>query len=170
MMTIKDVREEIKAQNLDIFGVCEWLEKYGSDGDPIFYRGKETTPTDLAYHLAQYTPALDVRISFYGTTKTSSCGLRRNSNFAHMIKDRIDMFADRRRATAKEERKPFVKYLVTWKEWQGIEPCGKAEWLSRCKEFERRTEAKAFFIDIKRKHSYVKFRKVTDELLGESED
>lgn len=93
-MNIKQVRKEIKAHNLNIIAMCEWLEKYGSEDDPIIYMGKETSPRDLSYHLAEFTPALEVRISFYGTLPNGQFGLRRNSNFAHMLKDRIDLFND----------------------------------------------------------------------------
>ena len=112
MMTVTEIRNEIKAQNLDIDGVCEWLEQYGSDEDPIFWKGSETTPRALASVLAAYTPALDVRISFYGTSATGRLELRRNSNFARMLKDRIDMFAEREREE-KKHKNPLLKTIKT---------------------------------------------------------
>lgn len=166
MITIQDVRAEIKAQNLDIFGICEVLQKYGSEEDPIIYRGNETTPRDLAYHLAAGTPALSVRISFWGDKKGGGFGLRRNSNFACMLQDRMNMREQKEREKKRQERKPVVRYIVTWKVWNGVESCGRSEYSSRKKEFERRTEAKTFFVEMKQTgHTNVQLRKMTDELL-----
>lgn len=164
-MKIQDIREEIKAQNLDLFGVCEWLEQYGSDQDPIIYMGQEMEARDPAYKLAAYTPALSVRISFWGAKKGGGHGLRRNSNFAHMLKDRIDMFAEREREKKKQERKPVVEYIVTWLQYTRFDHAN-----TEAKTFTNRAEAKSFFVQTKRHHYGVKFRKVTDELLGESDD
>lgn len=62
-----------------------------------------------------------------------------------------------------------IEYMVSWREWKGVEPCGKTEYYANSKTFTQMTEARAYFAEIKLRHYRVKFRKVTDELLGESE-
>ncbi len=62
-----------------------------------------------------------------------------------------------------------IEYVVTWREWLGSEPYGKIEYQSRRKSFITRPEAKAYFVRMKKRHNGVEFRKVTNELLGESE-
>lgn len=62
-----------------------------------------------------------------------------------------------------------VEYIVSWREWRGVEGCGKTEYQAGSRTFSKRTEAKAHFVEIKQRHYRVKFRKITDELLGESE-
>jgi len=62
-----------------------------------------------------------------------------------------------------------IEYIVSWREWKGVEGCGKTEYYADSKTFTKRPEAKAHFVEMKLRHYRVKFRKVTDELLGESE-
>lgn len=175
-MNISEVREEIRSQNLDIFGVCELLDEYGSGDDPIIWKGEEMQARDLAYKLAQATPALEPRISFWGTLPDGKFGLRRNSNFAHMVLDRMRFFEERtkkeRKETLRKQRGGVVEYIVSWDEWLGIEPCGRTEWKRHTKRFkqDQRPEAKACFVDAKRRYNNVEFRQVTSKLLGSSDD
>lgn len=173
MTSIQNIRKEIKAQNLHVQDVCEWLEKYGSDQDPIIYMGKEMEARDLAYKLPPVTPALDVRFSFYGTLRNGGTGLRRNSNFAHMIKDRIDLFEAQEKEVDKQRKKKKIEYVVTWQEWLGVEAWGANLYelghIFRKKSFTTRPEAKAYFVRMKKKYDRVQFKKITSDLLGESE-
>jgi hypothetical protein len=61
-------------------------------------------------------------------------------------------------------------YLVSWQEWQGIEPCGKTDWAHRVERCAKLDKAMTLFADMKRQHSYVKLRRITNELLDQSDD
>lgn len=162
-INVKQVREEIIEQNLDLHGISELLEKYGSNEDPIFYRGDETTPSELAYHLGYNGPhdVLNIRISFYGS-RDGKLVLRKNSNFAHMVKDRMDLYAERDKVTKKKDKKLEVEYIVSWRD--------KTDFASRSKTFTNKAKARKHYTSMKERHDRVTFRKVTNELLQESDD
>jgi len=63
------------------------LDVLGSDYDPIYYRGEETTPRDLAYTEHGSEDAGQVRIQFYGLRGTGI--RRRNGTLRTMILDRM---------------------------------------------------------------------------------
>ncbi len=63
------------------------LEKLGSNQDPIFYLGRETTPESLSYQLHEERDIRDIRISYYGGTGPMF-RLIRGGTFAGMIRDR----------------------------------------------------------------------------------
>lgn len=71
--------------------VIEWLDDYGSDGDPITFRGQETTPRALTYDYADIirVPAKELRISYHGE------GGWKNGTLRGMLLDRIGLFAKR---------------------------------------------------------------------------
>jgi len=162
-MNIKEARRIVSESTLA--GVVELLETLGSDKDPIFYKREETTPEGLSYKLGWYTKAADCRISFYGIWEFGS-RLRKNSTFAQMLRDRTILNQRIHREDKRESRKPVVEYIVSWKEWKGVEPCGKTEWKRCSKKFTKRSEAKALFVHMRTHYDHAKFQKVTTELLN----
>ncbi|MCV0439870.1 MAG: hypothetical protein K5880_14820 [Hydrogenophaga sp.] len=65
------------------------LETYGSDQDPITYKGKETTPRDLVYELDTHTPAKNVRIDYYRTDRWVL-----NGTITGMLTDRMKICSE----------------------------------------------------------------------------
>ena len=55
----------MKSKNTDDEDV-EALDALGSDGDPIWHHGKETTPRELSYEFGNRYAA-SLRIDYYGT-------------------------------------------------------------------------------------------------------
>ena len=171
-MNIKELREEIRAGYDSPDAISELLEKYGSNEDPIIYKGEDTTPRDLADYLNPRTSVLDLRITFWGTLPDGTFGKRNNSNFAHMLLDRIKLYDDRRKEAEKKakSRKRQIEYKVSWREWCGVESCGATEWDYMSEKFKTKAEAEECFRKMHVRHHHVQFKKTTTELLGESED
>ena len=87
--------ERIMKGEKETFGaVCELLALYGSDNDPIFYKGKETYPTELAYTECFEDDARKVRISYYGT-RNGKHRLIKNGTIIGMLKDRANIYRRR---------------------------------------------------------------------------
>lgn len=166
-MNIQQARKTVAANKLN--GVVNLLEALGSSQDPIIYQGQETTPEDLSYKLGWDADPTQIRISFYGEGKRGGVTLRRNSTFAQMLLDRVRMKQERIREEKRQDRKPVVEYLVTWKEWNGIEPCGRTDWDIRSKRFKSRAEAKRFYQAMGMQHPTT-FKKITTEFIGSLND
>tara|TARA_R110000824_G_scaffold392824_1_gene591476 strand:- start:856 stop:1371 length:516 start_codon:yes stop_codon:yes gene_type:complete len=171
-MNIKELREEIKAGYDSVDAMSELLAKHGSDEDPIIYKGEDTTPRDLANYLNPSTSALDLKISFWGTLPDGTFGKRSNSNFAHMLLDRINLYEERRKEADRKakSRKRQIEYKVSWREWCGVESCGSTEWDYKSEKFKTKAEAEHQFSKMKVRHHHAKLQKTTIELLGESND
>lgn len=69
-----------------VFAAAELLEHLGSDQDPIYYQGEETTAADLAATLPE-TKIDKIRIGYFGLHKGHLCRIR-HGTFAAMIRDR----------------------------------------------------------------------------------
>lgn len=171
-MNIRELREEIKAGYDSVDAMSVLLEKYGSNEDPIIYKGEDTTPRDLADYLNPGMSVLDLRITFWGTLPNGKFGKRSNSNFAHMLLDRIKLYDDRRKEAEKKEksRKRETEYKVSWREWCGVESCGATEWDYKSEKFKTKAEAEECFRKMHVRHHYAQLKKTTTELLGESND
>jgi len=69
-----------------IQAAAELLGHLGSDQDPIYFRGKETTAADLAAQIPE-TKITTIRIGYFGRRQGRLCRVH-NGTFAAMIKDR----------------------------------------------------------------------------------
>jgi hypothetical protein len=94
----------------DVDGIAGYLEIYGSDEDPIFYHGKDTTPRALGYSEIGNVDSRRVRISYYGI-KNDKHQLIRNGTLVGMLRDRMKLYVDR----AKPKSKKIVKHCLTCK-------------------------------------------------------
>ncbi|MEE8114192.1 MAG: hypothetical protein V3T23_07530 [Nitrososphaerales archaeon] len=63
-----------------------------------------------------------------------------------------------------------TEYVVYWKEWQGVESCGRGDYLHRSKKFEHLHDASEHFVDMSRRHERAKLKMITETLLDESDD
>lgn len=79
--------------------VDDYLEELGSSQDPIFWKGEETTPTDLRYRVPGEDPA-QVRITYWGGSLEGRQRLIRGGTVLGMIADRIHL-----------SRRPFPSYV-----------------------------------------------------------
>lgn len=74
---------------LTVESAASILEELGSDLDPVFYRGRETTAADLRYSEYADRDAFRMRVEFYPVRKLRSRVVRVRGTLRDMILDRL---------------------------------------------------------------------------------
>lgn len=83
----------MKVEGISFYKWVELLEKYGSENDPIWYNGKETTPAGLEIEFDSLMPIKGIKIKYWGGLPVSLI----NGSPGGMLKDRKRVNTDWKR-------------------------------------------------------------------------
>jgi hypothetical protein len=56
----------VKRERMSVADAIRRLEAHGSDSDPVWVHGKETSPIQLSYTMSGLTDACSIRLTYHG--------------------------------------------------------------------------------------------------------